>query len=107
MRYGLLIIIPMLLLIPTLVYAMTPAQDGKWQGKADALANARDSIDACSKYSHIYSYSVKYNDSTPAATQCYKAYDLAFNQTCLEHPNLMKYRDPNPEYPTCSDYLHK
>jgi hypothetical protein len=79
-----LLMIPLLVLAPTMAMAMTPAEDGKESGKADAFSNARDSIDACSKYSGIYG--AKYNDSTPAATQCYKAYDLAFNQTCLAHP---------------------
>jgi len=82
-------------------------QDGKRDGISDALGNVRDSIDACSKYSGIYSGAGKYNDSRPAAIQCYNAYNLAFNQTCLAHPDFMKKdTDPYPEYPTCYDYFH-
>jgi hypothetical protein len=84
-----------------LAYAMTPAQDGREQGITDAFANAHDAGAACSKYQ------TNINDNNTEATQCYHAYDLAFNQTCLAHPSLMKYRDPEPEYATCSDTLHK
>jgi hypothetical protein len=71
MNTIILLIISLLVLTPTMAYAMTPAQDGKWQGKTDALGNVRDSIDACSKYSGIYSGAGKYNDSVSKEHQQY------------------------------------
>ena len=115
----LLILIPLLVLAPTTTAALAcmcehietnttaAAQDGKEQGKEDGSGNVRDSIDACSKYSGIYSGAGKYNDSRPAATQCHNAYNQAFKQACLAHPDFMKKdTDPYPEYPTCYDYFH-
>ena len=94
-----IVILPFLLLIitPISAYAvMTPTEDGIRNGKIDAFGNVFDSMDACGKY---------YGTSN---TQCHNAYDLTFNETCLSHPNLMNYRDTEPpEYPTCSDILHK
>ena len=91
----------MLMLIPILlaplVYAETPSEYGKEQGTADALANTRDATAACDQYEHVH------NDNSTAPAQCYHAYDLAFNQTCLAHPSLMKYReDVDPERQACS-----
>jgi hypothetical protein len=95
-----LLIIPLLILAPTIAKAMTPAEDGKWQGKADAFANAHDAGAACSKYQ------ANINDNNTKASQCYQAYDASFKQTCLAHPNLMKYRDPESDYATCHDDLN-
>jgi hypothetical protein len=96
-------IIHLLVLVPIAniakTYAMTPAQDGREGGIAGAFANAHDSIATCDKYETVH------NDNSTAPTQCYNAYDLAFNQTCLAHPSLMKYRDPYPEHPSCHDIL--
>src|SRR5215469_1480054 len=101
MRYGLLIIIPILLLTSMQAHAMTPAEDGKEGGEAGAFANAHDAIATCDKYE------TRHNDNSTAPTQCYKAYDLAFNQTCLAHPSLMKYIDPHQEeHPSCYDNFY-
>jgi hypothetical protein len=97
-----LLIIPLLVLAPTM--AMTPAQYGAETGKGDGQGDVRDSIDACSKYSGIYSYNVKYNDSRPAAIQCYNAYNIGFKEGCKHHVRFVPDSTGPPEYPTCEDY---
>ena len=51
MKTIILGLIPLLMLVmPTISYAMTPAQDGREQGITDAFANAHDAGAPCSKY---------------------------------------------------------
>lgn len=85
--------IPLLVLAPTMVMAMTPAEDGRQGGISDAKGEAMDSGVYCAKY----------GPSGTASDQCYNAYHLAFVQTCLSNSTLMKYTDPAPEYPDCQD----
>jgi hypothetical protein len=99
---GYIAVLPLLLLLmPVVAHGLTPAQDGREQGIANAFGEAHDAGAACSKYQ------ANINDNNTRAAQCYYAYDLAFNQTCLSHPSLMKYRDPYPKYASCYDILHK
>jgi hypothetical protein len=70
---------------------MTPAQDGAWQGKADAQRDAEDAGAACSNYNGT------------ASNQCYNAYYSAFNETCS---HLHFTYDPYPEYAQCPNVKH-
>jgi hypothetical protein len=85
-----LIIIPLLVLAPTLAYATSAFENGYTQGVADGKASARDSIDACNGY-----------NSTSDINQCYNGYNLGFKKGCV---GMMRYRDKNPEYPTCYSF---
>jgi hypothetical protein len=107
MKMAILFIIPLLVISPTLAMAIneSPYLQGYSDGLSDGKGDVRDSIDACSQYSGIYSYHIKFNDSRPAAVQCYNGYDLGFKKGCLHHVPFVPDPTGPPEYPTCEDYF--
>lgn len=103
-----LLIIPLLLMINTSTVMATNGnafKQGYSDGLSDGKGDVRDSIDACSQYSGIYSYHIKFNDSRPAAVQCYNGYDLGFKEGCKHHVPFVPDPSGPPEYPTCDDYF--
>jgi len=105
---SILLIIPLLLMINTSTVMATNGnafKQGYSDGLSDGKGDVRDSIDACSQYSGIYSYHIKFNDSRPAAVQCYNGYDLGFKEGCKHHVPFVPDPSGPPEYPTCDDYF--
>ena len=88
----LILLLPLLLLTPTIVHATTPYQKGYLGGIADGKADARDWGDACGQYF-----------STADSDACLAGYNLGFPQGCI---GVNSKHDDYAEYMTCFDYLN-
>ena len=89
----LMLLLPLLLLTPTIVHATTPYQKGYLGGIADGKADARNWGDACDQYS-----------STADSNACLAGYNVGFPKGCIGVNSIY---DDRPEYPTCADYLNQ